>query len=275
MINESLQYGMGKEFTCIIFYTIKRVFPIEIELQVRRCQDSTTRSISTTICARSSPSIMQATPLLLPVFMLLQFGLCSAGYEPPFGCNGAALTDRVRDLILTRINTIRALLAQGKYEPLASSSDMNKLKWDCNLESIAEKVVQDCPEQIFTNISQGHAINFKYYGQNERVNQFPNPIFESIEKWKKIILPIDSYTNLSDEARRFRDFSNMLNADFAAVGCYSTFCVDRASTACVFSHPAAQDGARVYTPGNPCVSGGNCNSPKVGACESGLCVIAA
>ncbi|KAJ1365039.1 hypothetical protein KIN20_025250 [Parelaphostrongylus tenuis] len=78
-----------------------------------------------------------------------------------FGCNGAALTDRVRDLILTRINTIRALLALGKYEPLASSSDMNKLEWDCNLESIAEKVVQNCPQQFSTNVTQGNAINFK------------------------------------------------------------------------------------------------------------------
>ncbi|KAJ1365040.1 hypothetical protein KIN20_025251 [Parelaphostrongylus tenuis] len=67
----------------------------------------------------------------------------------------------------------------------------------------------------------------------------------------------------------------MFHANVTAVGCYRAFCVDGKSTACVFSHPPPRDGAKVYTPGNPCVSGGNCNSPKVGACEYGLCVIIA
>ncbi|KAJ1368747.1 hypothetical protein KIN20_030020 [Parelaphostrongylus tenuis] len=219
--------------------------------------------------------MMQATPLLLPVFVLLQFGLCSAGYEPPFGCNGTALTDRVRHLILTRINTIRALLAQGKYEPLASLSDMNKLKWDCNLESIAERAMQNCPRQFFRNISQGNATNFKYYGPSERINQLPNSIFKSIEKWTNVEIPLNPSTNLSTDTSTFRDFFTKLNANFTAVGCYSAFCVDRASTACVFSHPVLQNGTRIYTRENPCVSGGNCNIPKIGACEYGLCVITA
>ncbi|KAJ1350080.1 hypothetical protein KIN20_005801 [Parelaphostrongylus tenuis] len=215
----------------------------------------------------------QATPLLLAVFVLLQCGLCSAGYDPPFGCNGTALHDFVRDTILTRINIFRARVALGRYEPLASASDMNKLKWDCNLESIAERAVQNCPQQA--SISQRNAINFKYYGPSERINQLPNPIFNSIEKWTNVEIPLNPSTNISTDTSTLRDFFTMFNANFTAVGCYSAFCVDRTSTACVFSHPVPQDGARVYTKGKPCVNGGNCNSPKIGACEYGLCVITA
>ncbi|KAJ1352444.1 hypothetical protein KIN20_008774 [Parelaphostrongylus tenuis] len=205
--------------------------------------------------------MMQATPLLLPVFVLLQFGLYSAGYEQPFGCNGTALTDSVRDTILPRINIIRALLAQDKYEPLASASDMNKLKWDCNLESIAGRVVQNCPRQFFRNISQRNAIYFEYYGPSERIRS--DPIFESIEKWKKITLPLKTSPNIPGNSSIFLDFFDMLNENVTAVGCHSASCVDDTSTACVFSHPVPKDGDGVYTPGNPCVSGGNCKLTRL------------
>ncbi|KAJ1346750.1 hypothetical protein KIN20_001647 [Parelaphostrongylus tenuis] len=146
-------------------------------------------------------------------------------------------------------------------------------KWDCNLESFAERAVQKCPQQFSANISQENAINSKYYGPSEHILE--DPIFESIEKWKKIELPLETSSNLPGDTSTFLDFFNMLNADATAVGCYSASCVDGTSTACVFSHPVPQNGARVYTPGNPCVSGGKCNSPKIGACEYGLCVITA
>ncbi|KAJ1347789.1 hypothetical protein KIN20_002949 [Parelaphostrongylus tenuis] len=72
----------------------------------------------------------QATPLLLSFFVLLQFGACSAQYESPFNCNGAALHDFLRDILLVSINTIRARVARGHYERngRSPSNDMNKLR---------------------------------------------------------------------------------------------------------------------------------------------------
>ncbi|KAJ1358231.1 hypothetical protein KIN20_016609 [Parelaphostrongylus tenuis] len=96
----------------------------------------------------------QATLLLLAVFALLRFGVCDDEYEtdefdtiPSFGCEGTAVSDFIRSLVLIRMNSIRSLVALGLYRVhgLSSSSDMNKLRWDCNLESIAERALQHCP----------------------------------------------------------------------------------------------------------------------------------
>ncbi|KAJ1356198.1 hypothetical protein KIN20_013866 [Parelaphostrongylus tenuis] len=75
-----------------------------------------------------------------------QSGLCNGGYTKPFGCQGQAINDQTRDDVLSFFNLIRARLAQGHYEKfgLSSASHMNKLRWDCDLESIAEIAVRYC-----------------------------------------------------------------------------------------------------------------------------------
>ncbi|KAJ1357421.1 hypothetical protein KIN20_015565, partial [Parelaphostrongylus tenuis] len=145
-------------------------------------------------------------------------------------------------------------------------------------ESIAHEGVLSKDDDVVIlndsdNDKSAEATRSQLYGPSEHILE--DPIFESIEKWKKIELPLETSSNLPGDTSTFLDFFNMLNADATAVGCYSASCVDGTSTACVFSHPVPQNGARVYTPGNPCVSGGKCNSPKIGACEYGLCVITA
>ncbi|KAJ1356151.1 hypothetical protein KIN20_013815, partial [Parelaphostrongylus tenuis] len=86
--------------------------------------------------------------LTLSIFSHFQSGLCNGGYTEPFGCQGEAINDRTRDDALSFFNFIRARLALGHYHMfgLSSASHMNKLRWDCNLESIAERVVHYCPK---------------------------------------------------------------------------------------------------------------------------------
>ncbi|KAJ1358232.1 hypothetical protein KIN20_016611 [Parelaphostrongylus tenuis] len=141
--------------------------------------------------------MFQGTLLLLSVFALLQFAACTdedvsddfdtdrfdrsgeedvmdgfdlINYEnltkefntiPAFGCNGTAVSDFIRFCVLNGMNTIRSFVALGRYKSygLSSSNDMNKLRWDCELESIAKKAVQDCPKNA-SFLKTENAINF-------------------------------------------------------------------------------------------------------------------
>uniref|UniRef100_A0A0K0DRC1 SCP domain-containing protein n=1 Tax=Angiostrongylus cantonensis TaxID=6313 RepID=A0A0K0DRC1_ANGCA len=166
-------------------------------------------------------------------------------------------------------------LSQGEYSEygISSASDMNKLRWDCNLEAIAARLVQNCPEDVPLS-SVEHAMNFNYYGPYTAEEVLRSPITASMWKWTEIAnagWPADNVFNGNEV---LRSFANMVSANATAAGCYSSTCVERASSACVFSQCAITNGVLVYTSGTPCENGGQCVSPKTGVCEYGICVLA-
>ncbi|KAJ1348260.1 hypothetical protein KIN20_003518 [Parelaphostrongylus tenuis] len=67
---------------------------------------------------------------------------------PAFGCNGWNINDRAREDVLGVVNDLRSEVALGyfKKQNMSSASNMNKLKWDCDLEKLAEQAIHDCPE---------------------------------------------------------------------------------------------------------------------------------
>ncbi|VDM54006.1 unnamed protein product [Angiostrongylus costaricensis] len=206
---------------------------------------------------------------------LLQSSECNGGFKKPFGCQGSAISDQTRDDVLSFFNFIRARVALGQYREfgLSSASDMNKLRWDCDLEAVAKGSVLDCPERASFSAST-NAVNFNYYGPYMAEEVLRSPITASMWKWIGIAnagWPADNVFN-GNEA--LRSFANMISANATAAGCYSATCKDRASSACFFSQPEVQVGTLVYSSGNPCGNAGQCTSPKSGLCENGLCVIA-
>ncbi|KAJ1356152.1 hypothetical protein KIN20_013816 [Parelaphostrongylus tenuis] len=100
-----------------------------------------------------------------------------------------------------------------------------------------------------------------------------NPISTSMWKWIGIANSGWPSTNIFNGSTKLRSFANMISSNATAVGCYSSFCKDHASSACVFSQPEVRTGTLVYSSGSPCKKGGKCTSSKNGLCEDGLCVI--
>ncbi|KAJ1347675.1 hypothetical protein KIN20_002802 [Parelaphostrongylus tenuis] len=139
---------------------------------------------------------------------------------------------------------------------------------------MAQRAVQKCSRYAPFS-TKPNAINFNYYGSEKPLRKYPNPIFTSIKKWTDITNVTWPATNLFNENTAMHHFANMIDSDSTAVGCYSAFCDDRASTACVFSQSKARIGTLVYPPGRPCKTGGKCSNHKNGVCEFGLCVITA
>uniref|UniRef100_A0A0K0DQP1 SCP domain-containing protein n=1 Tax=Angiostrongylus cantonensis TaxID=6313 RepID=A0A0K0DQP1_ANGCA len=212
---------------------------------------------------------------LAPVYKaLLQSGECNGGFKKPFGCRGTAISDQKRDDVLSFFNFIRASVALGEYRgfSLSPASDMNKLRWDCDLEAVAEGAVQDCPEHPSFSAST-NAVNFNYYGPYMGEEVLKSPITMSMWKWGEIANASWPADNVFNGNEALRSFANMISANATAAGCYSATCGDRASSACFFSQPELQVGTLVYSSGNPCQNAGQCASPKNGVCENGLCVI--
>ncbi|KAE9419086.1 hypothetical protein Angca_000635, partial [Angiostrongylus cantonensis] len=57
-----------------------------------------------------------------------------------------------------------------------------------------------------------------------------------------------------------------------AVGCASTVCINKVSSACVFSQPEVVVGTLVYRSGNPCRNDWECTNFFPAYCAYGLCV---
>ncbi|KAJ1366429.1 hypothetical protein KIN20_027089, partial [Parelaphostrongylus tenuis] len=184
------------------------------------------------------------------------------------------LHDSIRDNLLNLVNLVRSSVALGYYKPygMSSSNDMNQLKWDCDLESIAQEAVQKCPK--FAKFSgKPNAINFNYYAPGASLVEHSNPLMNSILTWietAKVKWPANNSLN---ENRAPYNFANMINANATAVGCYIAHCGNRVSTACVFSQPKPRVGTLVYTSGNTCKPDSKCSSNKNGLCKAGLCTL--
>ncbi|VDM55479.1 unnamed protein product [Angiostrongylus costaricensis] len=193
-----------------------------------------------------------------------------------FGCKAMSLNDRDRTDLLNFINTMRSLVALGDFEAqnLPSAGDMNKLRWDCGLESLAEQAIADCPENPPSEIPT-NGVNYRFYGRNSSSLTLRNSIRSAVLEWTSIEDVNWSTSNLFDGNPTSRNVANMFRATTTAIGCSENRCEFSASAACVFSQSGIRAGTLIYTSGSPCKNDNECTSYSPAFCDFGLCVNAA
>ncbi|KAJ1360639.1 hypothetical protein KIN20_019664 [Parelaphostrongylus tenuis] len=73
------------------------------------------------------------------------------------------ITDQTRQGALKLINRIRSRVASGEFQAknhFPSASDMEAMRWDCILETIAERALLNCPENPLP-VSAAHGQNYR------------------------------------------------------------------------------------------------------------------
>uniref|UniRef100_A0A0K0DN40 SCP domain-containing protein n=1 Tax=Angiostrongylus cantonensis TaxID=6313 RepID=A0A0K0DN40_ANGCA len=183
------------------------------------------------------------------------------------------MTDQTRQGALNLINRIRSQVALGQFQAeafLPSANDMEKLRWDCNLEKMAQTAVINCPRNP-PPASVTNGMNYFAFGPGAMMD---NAIEFAILDWTDITSMMWPADNIYNGNPALLYFANLIRATTTAVGCASTACGNRAAAACVFSQPNVQPGTLVYTAGNPCQNDDECIAFAPAFCDFGLCVSA-
>uniref|UniRef100_A0A0K0DRC4 SCP domain-containing protein n=1 Tax=Angiostrongylus cantonensis TaxID=6313 RepID=A0A0K0DRC4_ANGCA len=121
------------------------------------------------------------------------------------------LNDRDRTDLLNFVNDMRSYVALGDFEAqnLSSAGDMNKLRWDCGLESLAEQVIADCPENPPLEYPT-NGVNYRFYGRNTSFFKLRNSLRAAVLEWTSIEDMIWSTSNLFDGNPASRDAANAI-----------------------------------------------------------------
>ncbi|KAJ1345989.1 hypothetical protein KIN20_000645 [Parelaphostrongylus tenuis] len=192
----------------------------------------------------------------------------------PFGCQEINTGDETRQGVLNLINRIRSRVALGEFEGknhFPSASDMQAMRWDCNLETIANISVTDCAEDSPPAAAM-YGMNYQFFKSGTPDFTLKHSMESAVLHWADIKNANWQANNIFSENPTLRSFANLIRATTNAVGCASRMCNGRAAAACVFSQPDVQPGTPLYTPGNPCRKDEDCVAFSPAYCESGLCV---
>uniref|UniRef100_A0A0K0D3Q0 SCP domain-containing protein n=1 Tax=Angiostrongylus cantonensis TaxID=6313 RepID=A0A0K0D3Q0_ANGCA len=110
-------------------------------------------------------------------------------------------------------------------------------EWDCYLEAIAKTAINNCP-QTPPHPAVTNAINYAVFGPGALPSTFINSIEAAVLTWSEIRSEVWPVTNIFNGNPALRNFSNLIRSTTTAVGCASTVCINKVSSACVFSQPS-------------------------------------
>ncbi|KAJ1358683.1 hypothetical protein KIN20_017171 [Parelaphostrongylus tenuis] len=192
---------------------------------------------------------------------------------PAFGCQGMTATDEIRQKFLSLINEVRSRVALGEFKAknvLSSASDMQAMKWDCNLEAVAVRAVRYCGR--IPMLSGSTAMSYRLFGPDAYTSIRNRSIESAVMQWSDIRIHDWPNNNVFNGNLGLRYFANLIRAATNAVGCATTTCGNYTAVACSFSQRDLYQGIPVYTSGDPCQYDEQCVAFSPAYCESGLCV---
>ncbi|VDM81719.1 unnamed protein product, partial [Strongylus vulgaris] len=159
---------------------------------------------------------------------------------------------------------------------MLSGKNIYLLKWDCDLERMAQEWAQSCPLPYARSrrVPRGSQlikrINFNLHGKN--VTQH---IDNSMRSWW---LEYRTRGNLDVENRYFNrqdyyGWANMAKGKTTRLGCSYMVCGDKAIFTCVYNNKVNIEKRKIYESGRPCSSDRDCTTYPSSRCipELGLC----
>ncbi|EYB89401.1 hypothetical protein Y032_0232g3033 [Ancylostoma ceylanicum] len=203
-------------------------------------------------------------------------------------------------------NIMRSWAAEGELytidRQLPPGENIYAVEWDCKLEELAKKAVENCPTTKVPNPTNGQS--FQHYPSNSAPEKLAQPLNESMNDWlleadqnvdieNEIVVmnKSDKLTNFFNVRRNWGKHLIILNfivyllAPFQMVryntlyiGCSEMKCTQKGATtataACFYSQPDLKDGDLIYKAGKNCTGGGPCTTYQPARCDvsTTLCV---
>ncbi|RCN49839.1 SCP-like protein, partial [Ancylostoma caninum] len=153
-----------------------------------------------------------------------------------FGCTNNLITDKWREAVLNRHNTLRKRLAEGKQQGkgvvLKAAANMNKLNWDCNMETLVDENIEKCsapaapPQNTYAMTSAEIPIR----GECNAVNL----VEEKLKAWWK-----EGASEMTDNTvKADNPFAQMANAKADGFACSYKRCQGKLFLLCFYNQKA-------------------------------------
>ncbi|CAJ0595617.1 unnamed protein product [Cylicocyclus nassatus] len=181
-------------------------------------------------------------------------------------CPGNKRTnDKIRKKALDMTNLYRSVLAQGQvakrngvYMPTAAN--MQKLRYDCDLELIARDRAESCAA-LGSEANTADYQENRYYIPKSDVASAEAPRVDAMaasikEWWERVRLDepigLQCYFRAKHESLQVKTFTRMAWADTNKMGCTVQECGDQWHAVCLYSPPGNKVEERIYIPGTTC-----------------------
>ncbi|EPB77270.1 SCP-like protein [Ancylostoma ceylanicum] len=178
---------------------------------------------------------------------------------------------------------MRSWAAEGELytidRQLPPGENIYAVEWDCKLEELAKKAVENCPTTKVPNPTNGQS--FQHYPSNSAPEKLAQPLNESMNDW---LLEADQNVDIENEivvmnkSDKLTNFFNMVRYNTLYIGCSEMKCTQKGATtataACFYSQPDLKDGDLIYKAGKNCTGGGPCTTYQPARCDvsTTLCV---
>ncbi|KAL6740234.1 hypothetical protein Aduo_013609 [Ancylostoma duodenale] len=140
---------------------------------------------------------------------LLSFSLTDAACPGP-----NSLTDAHAKHVTNIHNIMRSWAAEGglytKDRRLPPGENIYAVEWDCELEELAKKAVENCPKAKVPNPKHGQS--FKFYNANSKPEKWAQPLNESINDWLEVAdqrIDIGNEIVVMNKSEKLTNFFNL------------------------------------------------------------------
>ncbi|VDM56642.1 unnamed protein product [Angiostrongylus costaricensis] len=200
-----------------------------------------------------------------------------AVFREPFGRFDFKMDGVTKAMFLNLHNEVRRLIARGKYfgvdEPLGPAKNMYMLRWDYNLERIAEESINSCSTTEPTFEATHYARNVDVTKSVGLLDWYLLNAYTTVLKWKNEAREHRLSANNSVGHSGLFEFANMVYSKTTKVGCSVKWCESFYITACAYDKHGNRLGTSLWeTSTSECIWDGDCTTYNGSTCDGGLCV---
>ncbi|KIH60003.1 SCP-like protein, partial [Ancylostoma duodenale] len=188
-----------------------------------------------------------------------------------FQCWNFGQENDIRQEYRNQVNDLRSDLAKGDApnkggKKCPAGKNIYRLDWDCMLENIAQKAVDQCVEKPKLMPKEEETLSM-VYSKKPLTTCNPMPLFrKQVKEWWNVSTTVGLDNNAAFKSG-LESFAVLANGLSTRIGCAQKNCNGDLHMACVVYGKAATTGQAIYEVGQGCTSDSECTTYEGSTCK--------